>query len=308
MGTVRRLLPSRAPDRLTTCPSESRWLPRTSIFWMSKRAEVATTHTEIPRTSTATVAVTAPGTRRLLFTEPSHQTHLGLQLQSEALPDPALNHRDQAVDVLRRGTRRGDHEIGMLIGYPGPADGKPLRARGLDQPGGMISWWVLEHAAAVGLGERLRGSPPLPGLVHVSSDVGGIARPQPHDGRRHDSPVRKGRVPVFEPCVARGDPACLPLLDNEDLDGLQDLVEGMAVGAGVHPHAPTERSRNGHAKFESGEPVGKGNAGKGRQGHGGAYGKAVTVSGHPAEGPSQTKNQTVEAFIGDEEIGALSDH
>src|SRR4029453_6045410 len=99
------------------------------------------------------------------------QMHLRFETDARSLGDEVLDLTDERQDVRGGRTVRRHDEVRVLGRDRGQAVAASLRARLLDQAGGVVPPRALEHAPAVGLRERLRATPPLAGLVHPGPDL-----------------------------------------------------------------------------------------------------------------------------------------
>src|SRR5918992_1163379 len=279
-----RFAPARTPPSLRTSAAASHAFPTTRISRMAKREELSTSH-PAPATSIEPSRATAAMRTRRSAIDLTDHVHLRLELDAVSVVDPLSDDLHQPVDVASGGSRTGHDEVGVLLRDPGAAHRHLLASHALDEPGGVIAGGVLEDAPAVRFGQRLRGPPPLPGLVHERPDLGGIPLRQPDGGPDHH-PGRERRVPVPEPGLRRGHHVHPARLGGEDLHRVQHLVQGPPVGPGVHPHGPAQRCGDGHPELQARQRVRQGHARQGRQRHGGAAGAPAARPGPPPPPPS----------------------
>jgi hypothetical protein len=95
---------------------------------------------------------------------------------------------------------------------------------------------------------------------------------------------------------------------QEDLDGLDHLVEGVPVSSGVHPNRAAHGRRDRDAELEARQAVGERHSGQSRKRHRGARGQAIAVSSGPAEGLAEPNHDAREAQVPHQEVGSLTDH
>src|SRR6266511_2688792 len=108
--------------------------------------------------------------------EAANEMHLRLEADAVAVRDLLLDPADEGHHVRRAGARPGHDEVRVLLRHRGATLRGALQPEVLDHLRRMPALGVLEHAAAVRLGQRLGPAPPFPGVVHPGADAGRMAR------------------------------------------------------------------------------------------------------------------------------------
>ena len=157
-----------------------------------------------------------------------------------------------------RGTGTRHDEVGVLRRHRGAADARPLEPGVLDQPRArMPSGRVLEHAPAVGLGERLGSPAPCPGLVHRGADrIAGSPAASASVAPTTIGIRREGRPPVARTRPPRRRPSPRAHRQSRKISTRSTTSPiSPVVRARVHLDGAPQAGRDRDAELEPAEPV-----------------------------------------------------
>ena len=295
------------PDRASAWGSHRSTSPSTRAAGLSPRSPAAPRVVGSTDAAAATGSCGPRGSSGSSTVERPHQMHLWLEPHAGIGLDGVLHRRIRARTSPARAPGSATMKFACFVETCAPPTRWPFEAGGLDQSGRVVARGVLEHAAAVRLGEGLRSAPPIPGRVHLGTDRYRIARLE-RDGQPGDDRVLgQRRPPVGEPdvrdrlaCARRAGGGPRPTSrrrpSNASCAPAFILTAPPTVAGIATPKARPARP----CRSATPERAGSGIEPPGAQ--------PVPVASGPAVPTAEPEHEPGEALVGDEEVRALADH
>src|SRR5919106_1834910 len=285
--------------------------PVTSIVRTASNDDRETT--TAARTRTETTTATSPSrTRHDLKdladseVEIANEMDLRFEQHTRMRQDALTDGLDQLQDVRGGRPVARDDEVRVLFGHRRATHRHPPPPGLLDQARRAVGWRVLEDAAAVLLGERLRSPAPLTSLVHPRADRRPVGRDERHARADDDcisgelrASVRQGHVGGFDP------PRCAEE-KLEDVDALEYVRHLASVRTRVHADGATDARGDGHPELQPRQTMGECDARKRGERHRASGSQAFAITRGPSVRATQSQDEPVESVVGHEHVRSLA--